>query len=670
LKISHIKIKNFRTFNDFSQDVGKYNLFVGKNNTGKSNLLWAIYCFYYPNNLNKDDIRKDSNGNRVANEFEIELTFDELNAEEQRNNNKYYHNGKLKIQLRGWIDENGNFKSEHHGYIQKEKLIFPPDFDESLKKLLQSLSPPKKADLNNFPELYKITQKIQSKGQITKENWVKIKNEFIIRHSEIERKPQERLAEEKYQGFVRTREVNKTGDCIFIPAKRDPSEVLKTEGTKSPIRQLIEILVGDITSEEIKDDFQKVREKINQERAEKIKNLEKKFKDELTLWKTDVNIDLKTFDISEVLPLKFDVLYNDGVPTNLERKGTGLQRYIFFKFLKISNEMRLGENISLILLFEEPEAHLHPQIQREIANILKELSEKQNYQIFITTHSPQFIDIQNLDEIYICTKNNNGYSELNKCGLKLSSDLKENIKISLFFDPHVCEIFFADRIVLIEGQSEEIAINFMCQKGLLNVSNVSIINAKSKHNIPTFLKVFNSLKIPYCVMVDEDPYFEPYFKKKNPDKIKDKRKHYNKTIEISKLINKSLGKMIVVCPDFDTFLGVSKNQIKDKGKPTAIYNILESHFENNDAKFKDILQLIKDLINPIDLKYSIVDHKRNQWKKVDVSNIKIPNPDFSYFKSIIINIINKFSILISQLTQNQLDEIIDLFKNKKKNKRI
>jgi len=66
----------------------------------------------------------------------------------------------------------------------------------------------------------------------------------------------------------------------------------------------------------------------------------------------------------------------------------------------------------------------------------------------------------------------------------------------------------------------------LIQEGKIDVSNVSIINARSKYNIPRFLKVFKSIGIPYTVLLDEDPYFLPNYTKKNPSKITDKRKAY------------------------------------------------------------------------------------------------------------------------------------------------
>ena len=99
MKICHITIENFRTLDNFDSDIGKHNLFVGQNNTGKSNLLWAINCFYNPKKITINDITKDSKGKLIANELKIILTFDNLTEVEQKKNDKYYHDGILKISL-------------------------------------------------------------------------------------------------------------------------------------------------------------------------------------------------------------------------------------------------------------------------------------------------------------------------------------------------------------------------------------------------------------------------------------------------------------------------------------------------------------------------------------------------------------------------------------------
>lgn len=662
MKISHITIENFRTFERFDEDLGRHNVIAGKNNTGKSNLLFAIHSFYNPKNLSQDDIRKDEKGNFVAKEFRIILVFDNLTDEEQKNNKKYFQNGKVKISLKGWINENGKFNLEHHGYIQAEKLIFPTDFNENLKTLLEERKSPKKADLLSFEGMSSILQEIKPSGRITNDDWDKIREIYVSKDASIRTELHEEESPEQYQGFIGARKANTTGECILVPAVKDPSDILQTGRKSSPVNQLIQFHLQGVVSEETQGIFDEFRQQIASERKEQVLTLEERFKEELQIWNTTAQINLKSFQISDAIPADFEVLFDDGTLTDLERKGTGLQRYIFFKFLKISHELRLGNMTSLILLFEEPEAHLHPQIQREIAGILKQLAsaENMNYQTFISTHSPQFIDIRSLDEILLFNKPSGGCTESNRCGINLT-DLKEQIKTILFFNPHVAEIFFAEKIVLIEGQSEEIVINHLVQNGKLDISNASIVNAKSKDNIPTFLEVFNALRIPYSILVDEDPFFLPFFTKQNPDAVKEKKKAYKKTKKIGEKTDETIGRLVVVSPDFDQFLGISKSQMKKHGKPTAAFRWMED--QTDPQKLNEVETLFKLLLNVEGLEHKISNIDGSEWKEKDESLVQIPTPDFASLKDRLKQVRRTHNKPISKLSSSQKQELQDIIAN-------
>ncbi|MHA1284928.1 MAG: AAA family ATPase [Promethearchaeota archaeon] len=670
MKICHISLRNFRNFKEFQTDLGKYNVFVGQNNTGKSNLLWAIFCFYHPNELTKDDITKDDYGNLISNELEIILTFDDLTEKEQKNNNKYYFDDKIKISLKSFIDENGKFQKEHHGIIRKEVPEFPEDFDEDLKKVLESEKVPNISEIKKFDDLFNIKNEIQPTGRINKDNWLEIKKKFLKRHKDIKMNQIEVLSPEKYQGFIKTYRPEIIGSCILIPALNNPSITFDTSKQKTPINELISFFLQDIESEDIVEKFNSLQENIFDDREQKIKELEERFQEELKEWKTTINIKLKELEITESFPIIFDIFFNDGFLTDFERKGTGLQRYIFFKFLKISYEIRSNNQTSLILLFEEPEAHLHPQFQREIALILEKLSrEKQlNYQIFITTHSPQFIDIENLDDIFIFSKENSGYSNFNKCNLN-NVDLKEKIKTMLFFDPHINEIFFAERIIIIEGQTEEIILNLLIKQGDLDVSNISIINVKSKYNILTFLKIINQLKIPYSILIDEDPYFLPYFNKMNPNKLKEKKKAYKKTKEIAEQIDEIIGYLIIVSPDFDNFLGITQNQIKKYGKPLVAYKKFLELKNNKSNKLLEIKNLFNYLINPEKLlKHNIVDQNGVKWIFKTENSVKISTPCIDDLKKALQQVINQYQNIILNLSENEKEDLINLINIQQKGK--
>ena len=665
MKICHIKIKDFRSISQFDEEVGKHNIIVGKNNTGKSNLLWAIYCFYNPKNLNVDDFLKEKHLDEFADQkLQITLTFDKLTEIEEKNNTKYFFNGKIKIKFEAWIDESGKLAYEYHGFIQKVKPLYPSGFDEGIKSLLDN-EMPKRPSFDDFSELKQILEDIVPNGRITKDSKLLINKKYYSLHPEIKKEIIEVLNPDKYHGFIKVNDPKTIGECYFIPAIKDPTEDLQTTKTTSPINQMMRSIFQEIKTKDLKKNFKKIQEEVKKERQTNITELQKKFNDELELFSTSVDINLLDIEISDAFPINIDILFNDGVSTPLENKGTGLQRYVLFKFLKIKNDLNLGEDISYILLFEEPEAHLHPQFQREIAKILKNLSDLTNYQTFLTSHSPQFIDLLNLDYVFIFNKEKE-CTKSNKCELHIT-EIKEEIKILLLFDPNVKEIFFSEKIVLIEGPSEEILTNILIQEGKLDVSNVSIITARGKFNIPRFLKVFNAIGIPYTVLLDEDPYFLPNYAKKNPSKIANKRKAYKKTIEIADMVEESLGKIIVISPNLDKFLGVSTNQSNNLGKPTAVHEKYKELEVVNDEIIEKIEELFNFLINPENLKHRISNPDGSEWVSQDESSVSVPQPTFDDFKEAIKQNIKVYRGIHDILPDNALEELKNLFNLKKKN---
>jgi len=661
MKICHITLNNFRTFEYFDQDVGRHNTLVGKNNSGKSNLLWAISCFYNSNQLNPEDIRKDEHGNFVNNSFSICLTFDDLNEEEKRLNQKYLNDDKIKIELSGFFDESNKFIKEYHGYIKDYELTFPDTFDPSLKQILTSSSLPRASEIAEINQLQEIRDELDLEGRYCGDHWERIKDEYLTRTPEIQKIPKEKLAEENYHGFVRTHRPDVIGKSVLIPAIKDPQDILYTGKTSTPIRQLVSELLSGVESEGTIKKFQDFQEDLIKERKIQKETLEERFNEELELWNTTVQIDLKEYAIKDSLPIEFELLFNDGVLTNLERKGTGLQRYVFFKFLKILNEIRLTPSNSIFFLFEEPEAHLHPQIQREIARILKDLTknEDSSYQTFLSTHSPQFIDMRNLDNVFIFKKLENFCTDSIKCQLNLEK-LKDRIKVMLFFDPHVSEIFFAEKVILLEGQSEQLLFNILIQEDMLKVLNISIINTHSKYNILLFVKVLNSLKIPHCIMIDEDPFFLPYFTNSNIEKIRQKRKHYKLNLTIANAIDYSLGKLVIISPDLEGLLGVSRNQRVKLGKPTAIYQKFVDLQKQNSSKINELIDLFKLLLNPENLEFDISKHDGTEWKPIDEQSITIPTSTLEIVKNAIKKQLKGFKKFLLTLTNTEKEELKSL----------
>ncbi len=82
----------------------------------------------------------------------------------------------------------------------------------------------------------------------------------------------------------------------------------------------------------------------------------------------------------------FDIIIDDGTPTNLSFKGDGVKSLAALGLLKD----RIGTDGASIIAIEEPESHLHPAAIHQLNDVIKALGAEN--QVIITTHNPLFVD--------------------------------------------------------------------------------------------------------------------------------------------------------------------------------------------------------------------------------------------------------------------------------------
>lgn len=84
-----------------------------------------------------------------------------------------------------------------------------------------------------------------------------------------------------------------------------------------------------------------------------------------------------------------EIVVDDGTPTQLIRKGDGVQSLAALSLMRHASESS-GAGRNLILAIEEPESHLHPNAIHQLKAVLIEIARK--HQVIMTTHCPLFVD--------------------------------------------------------------------------------------------------------------------------------------------------------------------------------------------------------------------------------------------------------------------------------------
>lgn len=194
---------------------------------------------------------------------------------------------------------------------------------------------------------------------------------------------------------------------------------------------------------------------------------------------------------------------------------------------------KLPADINLLFI-EEPEAHTHPQMQYIfIKNIKKLLSAgiirkdgiKRSLQYIISTHSSHIVTDSDFNDIkYLKKQNSNGViAKSLKCleGEYAENGQEQNFRfLKQYLTLHRAELFFADKVIFIEGDTERILLPAMMKKidkempeNPLLSQNISIIEVGNYANI--FERFINFLEIKSLVITDLDSVKKDFIK--NPD---------------------------------------------------------------------------------------------------------------------------------------------------------
>jgi putative ATP-dependent endonuclease of OLD family len=122
----------------------------------------------------------------------------------------------------------------------------------------------------------------------------------------------------------------------------------------------------------------------------------------------------------------------------------------------------------------------------------------------ITTHSPIFIDVSKPHTTIIRVEmSNDGHTKTFSTD-KVGFDENERKRLQMIRSCHptVNEFFFADKIYLVEGETELAVLSYFRDK--IGENNIQIVNCFGKANIPMFQRILNQFGVNYIVIHDID----------------------------------------------------------------------------------------------------------------------------------------------------------------------
>jgi putative ATP-dependent endonuclease of OLD family len=247
-----------------------------------------------------------------------------------------------------------------------------------------------------------------------------------------------------------------------------------------------------------------------------------------------LQLDFSAYDPSNYYKNLRVLPHENGQVRNFDELGTGQQQILALSFAHAYAKCFKNEN-GLILIIDEPEAHLHPLAQKWLARTLYQMA-KDGLQMVITTHSPYFIDLEFLEGIYLVRKENGmTYVKNHKkstfaeyCKNNGANNANENTIISFYVKSATSNIlkgFFAKKVVLVEGMTEELALPIYLEKAELDVlrEGIDIIGVGGKGELAKWWRLFTAYNIPCYVCFDNDT---------KDDYNGNKRRDFLKTMEL------------------------------------------------------------------------------------------------------------------------------------------
>lgn len=358
------------------------------------------------------------------------------------------------------------------------------------------------------------------------------------------------LSEERFYGFKNVGQA-KFGEVVYIPAVSKIDEHTKLSGP-SALRDLVNAVLSKVMAQSkayvtLSESFSQFEGAIKTESTDdghSLESIERDISAELSDWGAGFTLNINPVGVDDVIK---GLISHQIVDESLDKAqpssayGQGFQRSVIYTLIRIAAKYAANRSSHkkkdfspelTWILFEEPEAFLHPTKISALNADLRSLANSDSVQVLLSSHSPLFVthSIRNIPAICrlqreecktkayqisaddldsLLASNQQEAQAWLDAGIDTNQeDLQvdmEAIKYALWLDEKRSAAFFADNVLLVEGPSEVALLSYMRDLGLLpSCKGTCFLDTLGKFNMHRFMRIFKHLGIRHFVLYDHD----------------------------------------------------------------------------------------------------------------------------------------------------------------------